>query len=187
MRRRVPPSIADGFRRSRPSMLDRIRIDRTDIAGSIDPVNPVTIYNVEQTHAVDGIADGDSHQPRFVLGCSLGERVFMNTEDDFPYLTVHLRHELCRRTGTCLFENRCNCTRRHGGRVGRRQGRRGKGPPEERRRGRPGWVLTPPWQQAPHISGPNSQGSGHRGWRPRFGGALSFARHFVGFVPGGER
>ncbi len=47
---------------------DRIRIDRTHIVGSIDPVNPVYIYKVEQIHAVDGIADGDSHQPRSALG-----------------------------------------------------------------------------------------------------------------------
>ncbi len=32
--------------------LDRIRIDRTHIAGSIDP-DPVTIYKVEQIHAAD--------------------------------------------------------------------------------------------------------------------------------------
>ncbi|MEE8122652.1 MAG: hypothetical protein V3T93_00925 [Alphaproteobacteria bacterium] len=44
-------------------MLDRIRIDRTHIAGSIDPVNPVTIDKVEQIHAVDGTADGDSINP----------------------------------------------------------------------------------------------------------------------------
>ena len=30
--------------------LDRIRIDRTHIAGSIDPVNPVYTYKVEQIH-----------------------------------------------------------------------------------------------------------------------------------------
>ncbi len=28
--------------------------------GSIDPVNPAYAYKVEQIHAVDGIADGDS-------------------------------------------------------------------------------------------------------------------------------
>ncbi len=77
--------------------------------------------------------------------CFLDERVFINTEGDFPYLTVHLRHEFSRRTGPCLFENRRTRVRRHGGRVGRRQGHLGKGPTEERRRGRPGWVLTPPW------------------------------------------
>ncbi len=44
--------------------LDRIRIDRTQIVGSIDPVNPVAINKVEQIQAVDGIADGDSNQPR---------------------------------------------------------------------------------------------------------------------------
>ncbi len=49
------------------ALLDRIRIDRTHIVGSIDPVNPVYIYKVEQIHAVDGIADGDSHQPRSAL------------------------------------------------------------------------------------------------------------------------
>ncbi len=48
--------------------LDRIRIDRTHIVGSIDPVNPAYIYKVEQIHAVDGIADGDSNQPRSALG-----------------------------------------------------------------------------------------------------------------------
>ena len=49
--------------------LDRIhRIDRTHIVGSIDPVTPVYIYKVEQIHAVDGIADGGSHQPRSALG-----------------------------------------------------------------------------------------------------------------------
>ncbi len=30
--------------------LDRFRFDWTHIVGSIDPVNPVTIYNVEQIH-----------------------------------------------------------------------------------------------------------------------------------------
>ncbi len=35
------------------SALDRIRIDRTHILGSINPVNPVYINNVEQIHAVD--------------------------------------------------------------------------------------------------------------------------------------
>ncbi len=43
--------------------LDRIRIDRTPIAGSIDPGNPFYINKVEQIHAVDGIADGDSVNP----------------------------------------------------------------------------------------------------------------------------
>ncbi len=33
-----------------PFLLDRIRIDRTHIVGSIDPVNPVYIYKVEQIH-----------------------------------------------------------------------------------------------------------------------------------------
>ena len=47
--------------------LDRIRIDRTHIAGSINPVNPVYINKVEQIHAVDGIADGDSNPPRSAL------------------------------------------------------------------------------------------------------------------------
>ena len=36
-----------------PSRLDRIRIDRTHTVDSIDPVNPVYIYKVEQIHAVD--------------------------------------------------------------------------------------------------------------------------------------
>ncbi len=35
--------------------------------GPIEPVNPVYIYKVEQIHTVDGIADGDSHQPRSAL------------------------------------------------------------------------------------------------------------------------
>ncbi len=43
--------------------LDRIRIDRAHIVGSIDPVNPVYTYKVEQI-GVDGIADGDAYQPR---------------------------------------------------------------------------------------------------------------------------
>ncbi len=30
--------------------LDRIRIERTHIVGSIDPVNPVYTYKVEQSH-----------------------------------------------------------------------------------------------------------------------------------------
>ncbi len=47
--------------------LDRIRIERTHIVGSVDPVNPVYTKKVEQIHAVDGIADGDSHQPRSAL------------------------------------------------------------------------------------------------------------------------
>ncbi len=48
--------------------VDRIhRIDRTHIAGSIKSVNPVYINKVEQIHAVDGIADGDSNQPRSAL------------------------------------------------------------------------------------------------------------------------
>ncbi|MCH8809368.1 MAG: RNB domain-containing ribonuclease [Proteobacteria bacterium] len=47
--------------------LDRIRTDRTHFAGSIGPVNPVYIDKAEQIHAVDGIADGDSHQPRSAL------------------------------------------------------------------------------------------------------------------------
>jgi len=51
--------------------LDRIRIDRTHIAGSVDPVNPVDISKVEQIHAVDGIADGDSNQPRSALAGGL--------------------------------------------------------------------------------------------------------------------
>ncbi len=51
--------------------LDRIRIDRAHVAGSIDPVNPVYTNKVEQIHAVDGIADGDSHQPRSALAGGL--------------------------------------------------------------------------------------------------------------------
>ncbi len=43
--------------------LGRIRIDRTHIVCSIDPVNPVYIYKVEQIHAVDGIAVGDPINP----------------------------------------------------------------------------------------------------------------------------
>ncbi len=42
------------FLRAHPGALGRIHgIDRTHIAGSIDPVNPATIYKVEQIHAVD--------------------------------------------------------------------------------------------------------------------------------------
>ncbi len=48
--------------------LDRVRIDRTQIVGSIDTVNPVYINSVEQIHAVDRIAGGDSNQPRSALG-----------------------------------------------------------------------------------------------------------------------
>ena len=50
--------------------LDRIRIDRTHTVGSINPVSPIYINKVEQIHAVDGIADGDSHRPRSALGPS---------------------------------------------------------------------------------------------------------------------
>ena len=46
--------------------LDRIRTDRTQIVVSIDPVNPADIYKVERI-AVDGVTDGDSHQPRSAL------------------------------------------------------------------------------------------------------------------------
>ncbi len=50
------------------SGLDRIRIDRTHIVGSVNPVNPVYINSVGQIHAVDRIAVGDSNQPRSALG-----------------------------------------------------------------------------------------------------------------------
>ena len=63
-----------------PSRLDRIRFDRTHIVGSIDPVNPVYIYKVEQIQAVDGIADGDSHQPRSAL--SVAERAKVPQRSD---------------------------------------------------------------------------------------------------------
>jgi len=43
--------------------LARIGIDRTRDPGSIDPVNPVAIDSVEQIHAVDRIAVGDSIDP----------------------------------------------------------------------------------------------------------------------------
>ena len=46
---------------------DRIRIDRTHEMGSINPVNPVCIYRLEQIHAVNGIAGGDSQRPRSAL------------------------------------------------------------------------------------------------------------------------
>ncbi len=47
--------------------IDRIhRIDPTRDIGSINP-DPVYIDKVEQIHAVDGIADGDSNQPRSAL------------------------------------------------------------------------------------------------------------------------
>ncbi len=39
------PEAADGL-----LALDRIRIDRTHIVGSIDPVNPVYTFKVEQIH-----------------------------------------------------------------------------------------------------------------------------------------
>ncbi len=55
-------------------LLDRIRIDRSHIVGSIDPVNPVYTYTVEQIHVVDGIADGDSQQPRSALEARLVTR-----------------------------------------------------------------------------------------------------------------
>ncbi len=55
--------------------LDRIRFDRTHIVGPIEPVNPVYIYKVEQIHTVDGIADGDSHQPRSALDTPYGSRL----------------------------------------------------------------------------------------------------------------
>ena len=48
--------------------LDRIRIDRIHIVGSIYSVNPAYIDKVEQIHAVDRIAGGDSNQPRSALG-----------------------------------------------------------------------------------------------------------------------
>ena len=47
--------------------LDRIGVDRTEVADSIDPVNSATIDKVEQIHAVGGIADDDSNQPRSAL------------------------------------------------------------------------------------------------------------------------
>ncbi len=47
--------------------LGRIGTDRIRDPGSIDPVNSTTTNKVEQIHAVDGIADGDSHQPRSAL------------------------------------------------------------------------------------------------------------------------
>ncbi len=47
--------------------IDRIGIDRIRGPGSIDPVNPVTTNKVERILAVDGIVDGDSHQPRSAL------------------------------------------------------------------------------------------------------------------------
>jgi predicted N-acetyltransferase YhbS len=50
---------------------DRIRIDRTHSAGSVDPVNPVYTNKIEQIHAVDGIAGGDSNQPRSALAGEL--------------------------------------------------------------------------------------------------------------------
>ena len=49
------------------SALDRIGIDQSHVAGSIDPVSPAIINKVEQIRAVDEIADGDSNQPRSAL------------------------------------------------------------------------------------------------------------------------
>ena len=60
--------IERGYGGARSRRLDRIRIDRTHITGSNDPVNPVYIDKVEQNLAVDGIADGNSNQPQFALG-----------------------------------------------------------------------------------------------------------------------
>jgi hypothetical protein len=41
---------------------------RIHIVGSIGPMNSVDINEVEQIRAVEGIADGDSQQPRSALG-----------------------------------------------------------------------------------------------------------------------
>ena len=42
--------------------------DRSNpLAGSIDPVNPVYIYKIEQIHAVDAVANGESNRPRSAL------------------------------------------------------------------------------------------------------------------------
>ena len=68
LREGVAPIAALGFV---ALALDRIGIDRTRIAGSVDPVSPVYTSKVEQIHAVDGIADGDSHQPRSALAGGL--------------------------------------------------------------------------------------------------------------------
>ncbi len=38
------------FSATAAASLDRIRFDRTRIVGSIDPVNPVYTYKVEQIH-----------------------------------------------------------------------------------------------------------------------------------------
>ena len=66
--RHASPGLGRGKIRAGP--LDRIGIDRTRDPGSTDPVNPVTIYKAEQIHALDGIADGDSHRPRSALGAA---------------------------------------------------------------------------------------------------------------------
>ncbi len=68
LREGVAPIAALGFV---ALALDRIGIDRTRIAGSVDPVNPVYTSKVEQIHAVDGIADGESNQPRSALAGGL--------------------------------------------------------------------------------------------------------------------
>jgi hypothetical protein len=47
--------------------LDRTGSDRTRDPDSVVPVNPVTIDKVEQLHAVDGNAEGDSNQSRSSL------------------------------------------------------------------------------------------------------------------------
>ncbi len=52
--------------------------------GSIEPVNPVYIYKVEQIHAVDGIADGDSHQPRSALEPSGALEIATWNPDGYP-------------------------------------------------------------------------------------------------------
>ena len=70
--------------------LDRIRIDRTHIVGSIDPVNPVYTYNVEQI-GVDGIADGDSHQPRSALADVASSRSAMGRTRTRAHFASHDR------------------------------------------------------------------------------------------------
>ena len=67
--RQATPGLDRGKIRAGP--LDRIhRIDRTHIAGSIDPVNPVTTYKVEQIQAVDW--DRQRRFPSTPI-CSVGE------------------------------------------------------------------------------------------------------------------
>ena len=87
--------------------LDRIRIDRTHIVGSIDPVNPVYIYKVEQI-GLGGIADGDSHQPRSALAQHFAAATMVPVTLELLPLTVH---------PSALANRFRDAGRRRGGRI----------------------------------------------------------------------